>query len=198
MLRLHILFQIFAYVVFVAAAGMGIWLAVQAQPYFDVWGYAHPIIGLVILALATIQPFTGWIHHRIFRSRARASETTDGGPRPGRTAWGRWHLWLGRGLITLAIINGGLGLKILEDSPFQPEEVTRNAEIGYGVAAGSIWCIYVFVTLLWEVRRSARRRKEEQTRAQPRSGSRSRETRAKSQSSSGESSFEMSESPSHN
>lgn len=42
----------------------------------------------------------------------------------------------------------------------QDPGVTRDAEIGYGIAAGTVWCIYVFITMVWEGRRSMRLRKE--------------------------------------
>jgi hypothetical protein len=159
MLQLHILTQLLAYLVFTAGAGLGIWLALQSQQYYPVWSDPHPIIGLVLLALATLQPLTGWIHHRIYKSRAVVLATTNRGPRPGRTVWGRLHLWSGRALIPLGIVNGGLGLRLMESSPIQDRELTRDAEIGYGIAAGLVWCIYVFITLLWEGMRSARKRK---------------------------------------
>ena len=158
MLKLHIFFQIFAYLTYVAAATMGIWLAMQITPFYDIWADPHPIIGLVILAFATIQPISGWIHHRIYRARATTLATTNRGPRPGRTLWGRAHLWLGRCLITLGIINGGLGLRSAENNPIQDRGSTRNAEIGYGIAAGLMWSIYASITVAWEWTRSARKR----------------------------------------
>lgn len=160
MLKLHIFFQMSAYLIYVAAAGMGIWLTIYAARYYDSWSDPHPIIGLVLLGSATIQPISGWIHHRIYHTRAVTLATTNRGPRPGRTMWGRAHLWLGRCLITLGIVNGGLGLKMLETSPNQARSVTRNAQIGYGVAAGLMWCIYVFITMIWEWTRPARKRQQ--------------------------------------
>lgn len=160
MLKLHIFFQMSAYLIYVAAAGMGIWLTIYAARYYDSWSDPHPIIGLVLLGSTTIQPISGWIHHRIYHTRAVTLATTNRGPRPGRTMWGRAHLWLGRCLITLGIVNGGLGLKMLETSPNQARSVTRNAQIGYGVAAGLMWCIYVFITMIWEWTRPARKRQQ--------------------------------------
>jgi hypothetical protein len=159
MLKLHILTQLLAYILYLAGAALGIWLALQSEQYYSVWSDPHPLIGLVLLALVTLQPFTGWIHHRIFKVRALAVATTNRGPRPGRTVWGRLHLWSGRALITLGIINGGLGLRLMESNPIQDAELTRDAEIGYGIAAGLVWCIYVFITVLWEGVRSAQKRK---------------------------------------
>ncbi|KAF7509987.1 hypothetical protein GJ744_007301 [Endocarpon pusillum] len=160
MLKLHIYCQTFAYLIYVAAAGMGIWMAIYDSRYYDSWADPHPIIGLVLLGFATIQPISGWIHHRIYHTRAVTLATTNRGPRPGRTMWGRAHLWLGRGLITLGIVNGSLGLMMLEGSPSQASSVTRNAQIGYGVAAGLMWCIYVLITVIWEWMRPARKRQQ--------------------------------------
>jgi hypothetical protein len=160
MLKLHIYTQILSYIVYAAAAGLGIWLAIDTSKFVDIWSDPHPIIGLIILVFATLQPFTGWIHHRIYRARAVILANTHRGPRPGRTIWGRIHLWTGRILITLGIINGGLGLRIMERSPTQDHSLTRSAEIGYSIGAGLMWCIYVFITLVSEGTRSARKRKQ--------------------------------------
>ena len=176
-LKLHMYLQMFAYLVYVAAAGMGIWLAMQLESYFDVWSDPHLPIGLAILVFASLQPVLGWVHHRIYRARSLALDTTNRGPRPGRTIWGRLHLWLGRCLITLGIINGGLGLMMMNGSPSQDATVTRNAQIGYGVAAGFMWVVYVAITALWEGTRAARKRKQ-----QDQSLSMRRRTKSQSQS----------------
>jgi hypothetical protein len=55
-LRIHAVGQILSYVIYVVAAGMGIWLAQQLEPYSDVWSDPHPKLGLAILALAFFQP----------------------------------------------------------------------------------------------------------------------------------------------
>ena len=189
MLKLHIFIQMAAYVIYVAAAGMGIWLAMEFEAYFDVWSDPHLVIGLVVLVCMTIQPVLGWVHHRIYRARSIIIANTNRGPRPGRTIWGRVHLWLGRCLITLGIINGGVGLRMLEDSPSQDPAVTRDAEIGYGVAAGFTWLLYVSVTVVWEATRSARQRKQQYE------SSSQRQRGSKSQSSSSSDSSLKRESP---
>ena len=50
------------------------------------------------------------------------------------------HIWLGRSVITLGMINGGLGLKLSGNG-------TRGDYIAYGVVAGVIWLSY----LVWVV-----------------------------------------------
>lgn len=48
---------------------------------------------------------------------------------------GRVHVWAGRVLITIGMINGGLGLLLSADG-------TRNDYIAYGATAGSIWVLF--------------------------------------------------------
>jgi hypothetical protein len=183
-LKLHIYTQILAYFVYAAAVGLGIWVALEYEQYFDVWSDPHLPIGLTIFVLASLQPILGWVHHRIYRARSIIIANTNRGPRPGRTIWGRLHLWLGRCLITLGIINGGLGLQMLEDSPMQDVGVTRDAEIGYGVAAGFMWLVYVSITVIWEGTRSARKKKQQHENSSTR-----RRGKSQPQSSSSESSL---------
>ena len=58
----------------------------------------HTILGTVVVAALLLQPFLGYIHHRRYQSISN------------RTAWTYIHVWYGRMLIILGIINGGLGL----------------------------------------------------------------------------------------
>lgn len=55
----------------------------------------------------------------------------------GRTAWGVAHVWYGRLLIVLAVINGGLGLQLSDN--------TIKGEIAYGVVAGVMFLLYLAV-----------------------------------------------------
>lgn len=48
-------------------------------------------------------------------------------------------MWVGRVVITLGIINGGLGMKL--------SEVDRSNEIAYGVIAGLVWVAWMSVVL---------------------------------------------------
>lgn len=72
------------------------------------------------------------------------------------------HLWLGRAAITLGIINGGLGLKLANDSP-------RAGFIAYGVIAGVVWLVWVTAIVLGEKRR-ARAAKDAQVARHPAAG----------------------------
>jgi hypothetical protein len=80
----------------------------------------HPIIGLVMLALVSFQPIGGLLHH-YFWSKHSKSEIIA-----------MYHIWMGRILSTLGMINGGLGLLFSGNA-------TKGEQIAYGVIAGVIW-----------------------------------------------------------
>lgn len=61
-----------------------------------------------------------------------------------RTIWASLHVWYGRALITLGIINGGLGLRLSEN--------TKGGEIAYGVVAGFMWLLWMAVSIASYVR----------------------------------------------
>ncbi|KAL8830022.1 MAG: hypothetical protein Q9170_005923 [Blastenia crenularia] len=118
--RVHYMTQIFAYVLALTGMALGIYLAVKPDYIIDTY---HPVIGLVVIGLATVQPVLGTVHHRIYKSRKQT------------TWWATAHVWLGRIIITLAIINGGLGLRLSDN--------TRKGEIAYGVVAGVVWLVWM-------------------------------------------------------
>src|ERR1700759_2363480 len=66
----------------------------------QLWNRTHEIMGTVIVCLFSIQPLLGLYHHRLFI-------------RTGSRNWcNLLHVWLGRALILLGIINGGIGLQL--------------------------------------------------------------------------------------
>ena len=60
--------------------------------------------------------------------------------RHARTRWATAHVWFGRIVITLGIINGGLGLELSGN--------TKKGEIAYGVVAGVVWLLWMTVVCL--------------------------------------------------
>lgn len=95
----------------------------------------HPIIGLVLYALVFIQAAGGLLGHRMFKKHQR------------RTLITLSHIWLGRTIITLGMINGGLGLMLADNA--------SNGEIiAYGVIAGVIWFAYMSIAVWYELRRT--------------------------------------------
>ncbi|KAF9636786.1 putative integral membrane protein [Lasiodiplodia theobromae] len=121
--------QVFAYSIFIAAVGLGIYLG-QRGGYLSSY---HAIIGLLVFALMFFMPILGYLHHKLFKKYGH------------RTFYSYTHIWMGRCLITLGIINGGLGL-MLANGP-------RDWTIAYGVVAGIVWLVYISCAILGEARR---------------------------------------------
>lgn len=95
----------------------------------------HPIIGLVLFSLVFIQAAGGLLAHFAY-AKTKSSNV-----------FGYAHRWLGRAIITLGIINGGLGLLLSGDG-------TRGQYIAYGVVAAVIWVAFVANATMFELRGS--------------------------------------------
>lgn len=162
LLKIHGWIQLSAYAMYAVAAGLGIWLAIQRQKVLPTWTDPHIIIGLVILGSALCQPFLGLAHHDVFKKRYSTWKADRSAPKPGRTVSGLLHLWIGRVLITLGVINGGLGFRLAKGAPFQSRKSARDGEIAYGVLAGLMWSLYAGVSVLFAYRRTLRLRQERQ------------------------------------
>jgi hypothetical protein len=126
---LHAAFQVFAYLIYIAAFGIGVYLATTLR-LLDSY---HAIIGIVVIILIFFQPILGFMHHTLFKKYSR------------RTMWSYAHIWLGRVAVTLGIINGGLGLKLADNS--------SSGKIAYGVVAGVMWLAWVAASVVGERRR---------------------------------------------
>ncbi|KAF2449853.1 iron reductase domain protein [Karstenula rhodostoma CBS 690.94] len=127
----HAAFQAFAYIVYIAAFGLGVYIASEQRMLSE----THPIIGIVVFVVLFFQPILGLLHHVMYKKHH------------ARTVWSHLHLWLGRAAITLGIINGGLGLQLANNSP-------RAGFIAYGVIAGVVWLVWVAAIVLGEKRRA--------------------------------------------
>ncbi|KAI1074402.1 hypothetical protein F5B20DRAFT_563606 [Whalleya microplaca] len=137
---IHASIQIASYVLYIAAAGLGLYLVSVARIPPEETSLlniasenAHPIIGIVLLAVLFFQPILGFMHHSRFKRVGR------------RTWWSHAHLWVGRTMITLGIINGGLGLRMANAS--------ADAKIAYGVVAGIMWLLWLIAAVFGEIRR---------------------------------------------
>lgn len=92
------------------------------------------------MALLVFQPICGMLHHTMFKKYNR------------RVFWSYMHIWLGRIIITLGIVNGGLGLLFASQYRLLPP--SQAAIIGYSVAAGVMWLFYLFAIIVGEGRRA--------------------------------------------
>lgn len=165
--RIHAVLQSLSYLVYIAAAGLGVYL-VRSLSYgrYSLWDDPHTKLGIAILVLAFFQPILGVVHHMLYKRRARAAKSGASSKPAGRTAPGYVHLWLGRILIVLGMINGGLGIRLANQSPFETH--TNTKAIAYGVGAGVMFLLYVWFVAFGERRRL--REEKEQARDMSRNG----------------------------
>lgn len=101
-------------------AGFGLGVIVSR----DTVGFAatHTLLGTVVVALFGIQPLLGVAHHLHFRKNG------------GRGAISHVHIWYGRILMLLGVVNGGLGLQLAN---------ARNSfVIAYSVVAAVLFVAY--------------------------------------------------------
>ena len=159
-MRIHALLQSISFLIYIAAAACGVYL-VRSLSFgsYSMWQDPHTKMGIAILVLAFIQPFLGLIHHLVYKRRARAVKVGSSAEKPGRTAPGYAHLWLGRILIFLGMINGGLGIRLASQSRYSSNSQTKS--IAYGVGAGIMFLLYVAFIILGERRRSKERREKQ-------------------------------------
>jgi len=87
---------------------------------------------LLLFALVVLQLIGGIVHHLLFKKYQR------------RTIVTYVHLWTGRIIITLGIINGGLGLLLAGDS-------SKGQQIAYGVVGAVFWLAFVIVSVKYAV-----------------------------------------------
>jgi hypothetical protein len=130
----HAAFQAFAYLVFLVAFGLGVSIANTEGVLSDY----HPIIGIVLFVLIFFQPIFGFLHHSLYKKYN------------SRTLWSYVHLWLGRIVITLGIINGGLGFMLADTMGTG----SHTGMIVYAVVAAIVWLAYVLAIVLGERRRA--------------------------------------------
>lgn len=109
---------------------------VPADQSLQFFNNTHTQLGVFVVALMGLQPFFGWLHHRYYLKHR------------GRGIISYIHIWYGRALIIIGIVNGGLGLQ-LAGTP-------RHFCIAYIVVAALFALIYVsaFVFGLFRRRRS--------------------------------------------
>ncbi|OAT01375.1 uncharacterized protein BDCG_05033 [Blastomyces dermatitidis ER-3] len=94
---------------------------------------AHTILRTAIIALLLLQPLIGFVnHHKFTRTQ-----------RPG--LWTRFHVWYGRVLILLGMINGGLLVQLADN--------TRAGIVAYGVVAGLVGVVYYTTVAFFENRK---------------------------------------------
>lgn len=136
----HGAFQIFVWCLMWAGFGLGVVTANERNLLFK---QTHSILGTVVVCLLVIQPALGVAHHRYYVANQKRGVVSYA------------HIWYGRALMLVGVINGGLGLQLAV--------AADNLIIAYGVVAGVIFLIYTVTKILTFMRRksgSSHRRKE--------------------------------------
>lgn len=128
--NIHWMWQASSFIIFAVAWALGVYLATILGKWVT-WN-GHAIIGTVIFGLALMMPVLGIAHHFAWKD----------GKRIYKYAW--MHVWLGRVLITAGMINGGLGLQLTN--------TIAKGEIVYGVVAGSMWLLWVSISVIAIIR----------------------------------------------
>jgi hypothetical protein len=128
----HASLQIFGYVVFIAAAGLGIFIA-NGSAYLQ---EPHAIIGMILLGTLLFMPFLGTMHHKMYKKVQK------------RTPWSYGHIFTGRATVILGMINGGLGLQLAS--------AQRSHLIVYGVFTGLMGVAYIGAIVFDEYKRSCK------------------------------------------
>lgn len=122
---IHVAIQAISIILLFAGLGLGVHLANQTGYLFNT---THTLFGVSVVCLFVLQPITGWLHHWMYMRKHK------------RTATSYVHIWYGRALIILSIINGGLGLQLADN--------TKGGEIAFGVVAGVMCLAWAGVVLL--------------------------------------------------
>lgn len=121
---IHAPLQILSTILLIAGMSLGI---VLGQRMGELDGY-HMVIGFIVVAcLVLFQPAMGVYQHMYYRRTG------------GHSAFGIAHRWLGRSMIMLGVINGGLGWQLRDN---------ESAYVPYAVVAVIVFLIYISVLII--------------------------------------------------
>ncbi|KAH0494071.1 hypothetical protein TgHK011_000705 [Trichoderma gracile] len=117
---IHASWQTIAFLGMWAGLGLGVTIAKRENAFFD---QPHSRLGVILVALISLQPIFGLIHHINYLKTQR------------RGIFGHLHCWYGRALMIIGIVNGGLGLQL--------GNVATRYIIAYSVVAGVMTLFYL-------------------------------------------------------
>ncbi|KAG5983314.1 hypothetical protein E4U55_000298 [Claviceps digitariae] len=126
----HASWQIVFFVLMWAGFGVGYVLSKRWDMFFT---QPHTRLGTLLCILMTFQPVLGWLHHQHFVKHQR------------RGAISHAHIWYGRALIVLGMVNGGLGLQLAHND--------RAFVIAYCVIASVFGVLYAGCAVLGGMKR---------------------------------------------
>ncbi|ETS86683.1 hypothetical protein PFICI_00511 [Pestalotiopsis fici W106-1] len=127
---LHAAWQMVSFILMWVGFGIGV---VAAQRTFINFSATHTMFGTAVVVLMVIQPVLGFLHHRQYLKTAQ------------RGAISAAHRAYGSILMSLGVINGGLGLQLAGAS--------RGAVIAYAVVAAIVAAVYLAIKVFVAARR---------------------------------------------
>lgn len=130
---IHSMTQNLGWLAMWAVFGLGYVAASRQGQFFN---QTHTILGTIVIALLGIQPVLGWLHHRHFVAHQK------------RGIISHLHIWYGRILMALGVINGGLGIKLAGSG--------LGFKIAYSVVAAVMFVAYIASIALGMVRKRER------------------------------------------
>lgn len=93
----------------------------------------HSQLGIILVCLVSLQPFLGFLHHRHYLRHKQ------------RGIISYLHIWYGRSLIILGMINGGLGLQLAGLTTDNHAFIVAYCVVVAVVAAAYIACVLLKV-----------------------------------------------------
>ncbi|KAI1430118.1 iron reductase domain protein [Xylaria sp. FL1777] len=127
---LHAVWQIGSFLLMWAGFALGIVLTQRTGINFT---EDHTILGTVVVALLGVQPIGGYVHHVYYVKYQKRGVVSYA------------HIWYGRILMVLGIVNGGLGLELASAS--------HSLVIAYSVVAAVVFSAYIGGAIFGEVKR---------------------------------------------
>ncbi|KAJ4321429.1 hypothetical protein N0V84_005351 [Fusarium piperis] len=116
----HAGWQIIVFVGMWAGFGIG---KIAADKNGEWLNEPHVQLGLAVCILMILQPVLGWLHHRNYVKYQKRTPISHG------------HLWYGRALMIISIINGGIGLQLASAS--------TGLIVAYSVVGIVIFSLYI-------------------------------------------------------
>jgi hypothetical protein len=129
--HIHAPLQVLSLILMVVGFGLGVELAKKSQE-LDMY---HQVIGYIVVAwMVVAQPALGLGQHLYFRKNG------------ARSPMGHVHRWVGRAIILLGVVNGGLGLK--QAGAVGSTNTPTYSVVIYSIVAVVIFIVYLLVVLV--------------------------------------------------
>jgi hypothetical protein len=127
---LHAVWQTVAFVLMWVGFGLGYVAARRMGMGFIP---THNKLGTVAVALMGIQPILGWLHHQYYLKHTQRGLISHA------------HIWYGRALMLMGIVNGGLGIELAEGG--------TDITVAYCVLAAVFVIVYVASIVIRSMRK---------------------------------------------